>query len=101
MLCRLGLSAFFSAAGNVVTIKCNKLEDDTVDAPVLSDGWHGLMRSSGISQEALGMKDKNFCFSCGSDGWVPEYVYKLFLVALCGIVMLMRPCFVYGAEKPL
>ena len=26
------------------------------------------------------MKDSNFCFSCGSDGWVPEYVYKLFLV---------------------
>ena len=47
----------FSAAGNAVTNKRNKLEDDTVDALVFLEGSHGLIWSSGISQEALGMKD--------------------------------------------
>ena len=32
------------------------------------------------------MKDSIFCFSCGGDGWVREYVYKVFRVALCGIL---------------
>ena len=48
----------FLAAGNVVTKKRNKLGDDTVDALVFLDGSHGLAWSSGISQEALGRKDK-------------------------------------------
>ena len=42
----------FSAAGNVVTKKRNKLRDDTVNALVFSDGSHGLARSSGILLEA-------------------------------------------------
>ena len=37
-------------------------------------------------KKALGMKDSIFCFSCGGDGWVREYVYKVFRVALCGIL---------------
>ena len=48
----------FLVAGNVVTKKRNKLGNDTVDAPVFLDGLHGLAWSSGISQEALGRKDK-------------------------------------------
>ena len=48
----------FLAAGNVVTKKRNKLGDDTVDALAFLDGSHGLAWSSGISQEALGRKDK-------------------------------------------
>ena len=52
----------FLAAGNVVTRKRHKLGDDTVDALVFLDGSHGLPWSSGISQEALGGKDKHFLF---------------------------------------
>ena len=48
----------FSSAGNIVTKKRNQLEDATVDALVFLDGSHGLAWSSGISQEALGRKDK-------------------------------------------
>ena len=48
----------FLAAANVVTKKRNKLGDETVDALVFLDGPHGLAWSSGISQEALGRKDK-------------------------------------------
>ena len=47
----------FSAAGNAVTKKRSKLQDDPVDALVFSDGSHGLIWSTGISQEALGRKD--------------------------------------------
>ena len=52
----------FLAAGNVVTRKRHKLGDDTVDALVFLDGSHGLAWSRGISQEALGRKDKYFIF---------------------------------------
>ena len=48
----------FLAAGNVVTKKRKKLGDDTVDALVfwtVRTDWHG---QGGISQEALGRKDK-------------------------------------------
>ena len=48
----------FLAAANVETKKRNKLGDETVDALVFLDGPHGLAWSSGISQEALGRKDK-------------------------------------------
>ena len=46
------------ATGYVETQKRSKLGDDTVDALVFLDGSHGLAWSSGISQEALGRKDK-------------------------------------------
>ena len=48
----------FLAAGNVVTKKRNKLGDGTVDALVFLESSHGLAWSSGISQKALGRKDK-------------------------------------------
>ena len=48
----------FLAAGNVVTKERNKLGDDTVDALVFLDGSHRLAWSNGISEEALGRKDK-------------------------------------------
>ena len=47
----------FLAAWNV-TKKRNNVGDDTVDALVFWDGSHGLAWSSGISQEALGRRDK-------------------------------------------
>lgn len=50
----------FSMAGNIVTKKCNRLGDDSIDALVFLNGSHGLAWSSGISQEELGRKKNDF-----------------------------------------
>ena len=73
----------FLAAGNVVTKNRNMFGDYTVDALlVFLDGSHALAWSSGISQEALGRKDKYFFFfvwrrrlgSCGHTQFYVELV---------------------------
>ena len=80
----------FLAAGNVVTKKRDKLGDDTVDALLMFlDGSHGLACQAESRRRRSAGRTSNSSLSCGGDGWVREYVHKLFRVALCSIIYIL------------
>ena len=79
----------FLAAGNVVTKSAISWEM-TLSTPscfwTVRTDWHGQAESR--RRRSAG-RPSNFSFSCGGDGWVREYVYKSFRIALYTIIYIL------------